>query len=265
MRGAIFWGIALIVLGGLFLLETLGLMPTGINVWSIFWPLALIAFGISALIGAFRPAAREAQALRLGLEGACSGWVKVSHGAGELMIDDRAGPDELVNGSFGGGVEHRLRRDGDEAGVELRPLGKVVTFGGPGGWRGYDWTVGLNPEIPYRLEVEAGANRSRLDLTNLKVNRLRLETGASATEIDLPARAGHTAAVIKAGAASVNVRIPPGVAARIHATGGLASINVDLNRFARASGSEYRSADYDTAENRVDLDIETGAGSVRVS
>ena len=75
--------------------------------------------------------------------------------------------------------------------------------------------------------------------------------------------AGHTRVHIGAGAASVAIRVPSGVAGRIRVKGGLAGIAVDKGRFPRM-GDVYQSTDYDTAPNKVDVDIETGVGSVDV-
>ena len=131
------------------------------------------------------------------------------------------------------------------------------------GIRNLNWTVGLNPEIPLRLELEVGASRNWLDLRKLQVKELRLSTGASATTIDFPEKAGQTTAWLKSGAAMVEVNIPSGVAARIRARGGMASIEVDTARFPRM-GDEYQSSDYAAAENRLDLDVETGVGVVKI-
>ena len=65
------------------------------------------------------------------------------------------------------------------------------------------------------LEFNTGAGEARLDLTDLRVTNLRLQTGASSTDVTMPANAGHTKAKIDAGAASITIRIPSGVAARI--------------------------------------------------
>ena len=59
------------------------------------------------------------------------------------------------------------------------------------------------------------------------------------------------------------MRVPSGVAARIRISSGLAGVSVDAERFPRV-GSEYISPDYETAENRLDLEINTGVGSVSV-
>ena len=67
------------------------------------------------------------------------------------------------------------------------------------------------------------------------------------------------------GAASVHVEIPDGVAAQIRVRGGLSTFNIDQTRFPLVSDGLYRSADYATAQNRVDLDIETGLTSIEIS
>ncbi len=261
---SIFWGIALVLLGGLLLLDNLGYLPANINVWSIFWPLVLIVLGIRGVMQAFRPrSSASEEPLRLPLEGARRATVRFHYGAGELRVDDRAGNDDLVNGTFGGGVEHNLRRGNEESILDLHMPSRNIPIVWPDGNRGWTWTVGLNPTIPLSLDFEVGASHNVLDLRNLLVSDLRLQTGASASEIEMPARAGHTRATIKSGAASVEIRIPQGVAARIHASGGLAGIEIDEMRFPRA-GSDYRSPDYETAENRLDLDVETGLGSVSI-
>ena len=59
-----------------------------------------------------------------------------------------------------------------------------------------------------------------LDLRDLKVTDLKLETGASATEVTLPASAGFTRVKVQAGAARVDMRVPGGVAARIKTSAG---------------------------------------------
>jgi predicted membrane protein len=132
---------------------------------------------------------------------------------------------------------------------------------GPG--RTLDWSVSLNETIPLSLDLQTGANEARIDLSSLQVTDLLLQTGASSTQVTLPTNASHTKAVIRSGAASVSVRVPSGVAARIKAQGGLADIRVDRSRFPRV-GSVYESENYASAENRVDIDIETGVGSVDV-
>jgi hypothetical protein len=263
-RNGLIWGIAIILLGGMLLLDNLGLLPRGINVWGIFWPLVLIGLGINALLRATNTTRAHEESLSLGLEDARQAKIKFAHGAGELRVDAGQVGGKLVEGSFVGGVEQHTGRTGDETWVELRvPSGMIPAAFPFDSGHGLDWSVHLTPDIPLRLEFEVGASKNTLNLRGLKVKELRLSTGASATEVTFPERAGTTAAWLKSGAASVEGIIPNGVAARIRARGGLASIEVDSMRFPR-TGDEYISPDYATAENRLDLDIETGVGAVTI-
>jgi predicted membrane protein len=79
----------------------------------------------------------------------------------------------------------------------------------------------------------------------------------------LPRAAGLTRVRAEAGAASLTFIVPAGVAARVHGTVALGSLNVDESRFPRF-GNDYESTDYGSAANRVDLDINGGVGSIRV-
>jgi len=265
-RSTWFWAVVLILVGLLLLLNNLDIL--NVNVWGLIWPLFLIGAGLSILWGLlFGWPSVEAEEAAIPLEGAAQARVHVKHGAGRLRVDAGAGPGELVAGTFGGGLEHRVRREGDSLNVEMRiSRGAFPDMFFPWTWgpgRTLDWTFGLNPKTPLALHFETGAGEAKLDLTNLQVTDMHLETGASSTNLTLPANAGHTQARVEAGAASVTVRVPSSVAARIQTEAGLASITVDRNRFPRESG-EYRSPDYDTASNKVDLRVEAGVGSIDV-
>ncbi len=258
-----FWATLLILGGGLLLLSNLGILT--INVWGLLWPMFLILAGAWFLLGArFGYPSAEVEEAAIPLEGAARARVRINHGAGRLHLDDSAGAGELVSGTFGGGLDYRTKQDGDTLDVKLKPA-QHHTFPffvvGPGS--GLNWTFGLSREIPLELEFETGAGETRLDLTNLQVTDFHLQTGASSTTVDMPAAAGHTRAHIESGAAAVTVRIPPGVAARIRTQSGLAAININQDRFPR-QGKVYQSPDYDTASNKLDLEIETGVSSVNV-
>lgn len=265
-KSTLFWGVILVLVGILLLLNSLGFLA--VNVWNLIWPLFLIALGLWMLWGVLvGPRSVEAEDVAIPLEGAGRARVRIHHGAGRLRVGAGAGPGELVTGTFSGGLDYRARRDGDVLDVEMRtPAGIFPHFvmpwnWGPGGM--LDWSFGLNSETPLSLDLETGASDTWLDLAGLRVTDLRLQTGASATDLTLPANAGHTRVEIGAGAASVTIRVPSGVAARIRVKAGLAEINVDTRRFPRL-GDVYQSANYDTAPNKVDVDVETGVGSVDV-
>ena len=65
------------------------------------------------------------------------------------------------------------------------------------------------------------------------------------------------------GVAGLDMRVPVNVAARIQHRGALTGLNVNSSRFQQ-SGNEYRSLDYDSAENKVDIHVQMGVGSVTI-
>lgn len=261
MRGnSIIWGAALVLLGALLLLSNLGLIT--LNIWGVFWPVAMILFGVWVLWGvAFRRDA-PAEHRTIPLEGAGHARVRLKHGAGRLNVSAGSEPGALASGEFGGGLDLRTRRDGELLEVEMQI---AQANWGPWNWSPgrLDWTVGFTRDAALSLYFETGAGEARLDLTELRVTDLSVHTGASSTDIYLPANAGLTQVTLESGAASTRLHVPAGVAARIRFDGGLSSLTVDPARFPR-SGEFYQSTDYETAANRVDMRLQAGAGAVEV-
>jgi hypothetical protein len=265
MRGSsVFWAVVLILVGFLFLLNNFGLLPNlGVSAWSLIWPIVLIALGVWFISRTFiRPAPAEMERASIPLDGAARAEIELEHGAGELWVTSGAGRDLLAEGSFGGGLRSKTTRRGDLLDVRMKMAVEPAAFfnWSPGS---YDWDVRLNPEVPLVLKCETGASKSMLDLRDLKVGELKLETGASATEVTLPAMAGYTRVKVQAGAARVDIRVPGGVAARVKASSALASVNVDETRFP-GFDNRYQSPDYETAANKVEIDVETGVGAVTI-
>jgi hypothetical protein len=262
-RSVIFCAVALIVTGVLLLLGTLGLIPVG---WGLIWPLLLIAAGAWLVWAVLtRPANFEVQEASIPLDDAGRAHLSIHHGAGRLIISSGAPAGRLVDGRFSGGLDYRADRAGDLLDVRMRIPDQGSRWANPWSWssNGLDWLMGLNSNVILDLELETGAGALEANLGGLRVEKLHLKTGASSSELVLPANAGYTRVELEGGAASVALRVPAGVAARIVSRGGASSINVDLNRFPRTRDG-YQSADYETAPNKVDIAANMGAASVDV-
>ncbi len=262
----IFWAILLVGLGFLFLANNLGLMS--LNVWNFIWPGFLILLGIWFLIGSTRDKSDLVmESGSIDLESAARASIVIKHGAGRLAVSGSADSGKLVSGSFASGLESRVTRDGDSMNVVMQPQTPPfpeVIF--PWNWmsgKGLEWDFSFAKDIPLSLVFEVGAVDAYLDLSQNQIKDLALKTGASSTELKLPSSAGMTYVKIESGAASVKIQIPDGVAARVESQSGLASIMVDQGRFPKQNGI-YQSAGYDTAENKVEIRIETGLGSVDI-
>ncbi len=79
----------------------------------------------------------------------------------------------------------------------------------------------------------------------------------------MPLSAGGIRASLKSDLSRVEVAIPPRTAARIKVLASLSSVTVDETRFPRR-GDYYVSPDFETAPNRLDLQVNSSLGSVVV-
>lgn len=284
-RGVPVLAIFLIIVGVVLLLQTLAVLPWGLwlTLWK-FWPVLLVSIGLALLAGRRAPVATSVlvAALMAGsvgwavaLQGVTSGTttsdishprerakrleVSIQFGAGTLVIEALPeGSASLVEGEFTGSrASESFTREGDVARLTLSQEGGV-TVG-----REVRWTLRFSRQVPLVLDVDSGASDIDLDLSALDVSEMNLDMGAASAEVVLPGGTEYTLARIKAGAASVTITVPEGVAARIEVDGALVSTDIDTSRFPRLDGM-YRSPDYDAAPRRVDLKIEAAASSVRV-
>lgn len=261
VRGRIFWGLVVLLVGILLLLDNLGYLP-GINIWGLIWPLFLIALGGWILWNYYSRGSRQVEHIAIPVEGAQQARIRFQHGAGRIDICAGTSQEALIEGDFGGGVDINNNQTGDELEIRLKMPGSIFPFDWSPG-QTLDWSVRLNREIQLVLSLETGASESHLDLSDLRVTELNLKSGASSTSVTLPSNAGLTKVDISSGAASLKVIVPQGVAARIRSSGGLSNVSVS-DRFPK-TGSLYQSPDYESATNKADMDIELGVGSVSIS
>jgi hypothetical protein len=128
-----------------------------------------------------------------------------------------------------------------------------------------DWDLSLNAQIPLALTIQTASGLANLDFSELRLTDLRIQTSNSFVTLSLPAHAGETKSRIEGSNSMFEIHIPPGVAAQIRSTNTSSGLEVDANRFViLEDGREYRSLDYETAANRVDIELEHAAGAVKI-
>jgi hypothetical protein len=240
---------------------------------------AAVVLGVTALAGlggACSPApdaARQTGSHTQASEGAQTAIVRLQFGAGNLSLAALETADgTLARMNFEGPAALRpeasysvrngvgdlgyTSRDADEVWQNFPVIGRARDHA--------DLRVQLARNVTLALDVEAGAADSTLDLTQLHVSRLDLETGASDTLVRLPQTAGSTVVVVRAGVAELDIEVPTGVAADIVITTGLGGRHIDTARFQSLGNGRYRSPEYATATNRVEMRLELGIGDLSV-
>jgi hypothetical protein len=232
------------------------------------------------------------------LDGTETAKVEINAGTGNLMIDGLVGGEQaqvLASGTL---------QYYEKGGVPTRSLDSMngqstLSVRGEGGRQGwlrlpwvacngeFDWQIHLNPTVPSDVTAHSGGGNVKLDLAGMAVRHLTVDTAGGNLDVVLPDNAsdlhvlantgggnvtvdvgkgirGTKAVEARSGAGNVAVRLPRGTPALIHAHSGMGNVVVDPG-FGRTDKETYRSPDYDTAQNKVEITAASGAGNVTIS
>lgn len=303
-RGGVVWPILLIFLGAVFLLQNTGYLPPNfwLNLWRL-WPVILVLVGIELLFANRIPwillAGVAAAVLLIGvvitnknvttpispqpeppysasteLGSATQAAVTVRFGAGQLNVSaiDPPVANQLATMYYQGppplAPTPRYTVSGGVGQLEYQASGhggpNVPWFDGRGDSARCD--MALSPSVPITsFTVQSGAADAHVDMTKLQISSIELSIGAANAWVRFPEAGGHTSAHIGGGASNITLDVPEGVAAQIQYHGGLSTVSVDQNRFPQIGDNVYRSSDWDTATNKLDLSIDTGVTSIQVN
>lgn len=288
------FGIILTIVGTVLLLNTFDVLRwvVWLDMWRL-WPLLLVLAGLKLLFRPFHPMLMLLISVAA-VGGAVGFAFAVSEG--ELFTADfttfnyeieRSGSESLdLDLNFGAGTlrvqpllpsDQRLLAveffdDEDDVDISAKSEGgtREVSInlshdGIPFISRGGDdrqWTVLINPAAVTNLNIDGGAGKFVLDLTDTSTVRFEVDIGAAQLDVLTPA-AGQVVGSIDAGAADVSVTVPSGVAARIDNESGVSSVDIDSDRFPK-SGGIHQSVGYADASNRLQLTIRAGVSSIVV-
>jgi Flp pilus assembly secretin CpaC len=284
--------VILIVLGGIFLLNNFGILPWGVwtSVWK-FWPVLLILIGLEFMLGhslSFKtllillvlvflipigfainpftnnPLATEKLEISEDLGSLTKAKIIVDMPATNLEIKSTSQSAKLIEGTVS------FSKAAKEPEIEKeKSFGQIVFSIKQGMGSGIpfvsslrnDIKLNLSPQIPIELQINAGASKQKLDITELRIDYLELNSQASDLEITF-GDSYSSRAKIKSGASSLEIKIPQGVEARIKIDSKVKSASID-ERFKEKDG-EYKSEGFDKAFTRLDIQIEAVAGSITI-
>lgn len=286
------WGIILLFLGVVFLLQTLNIIPWGIwgAIWR-FWPVLLIIGGLiillrplspgltillilillfgtlGAAIWRYAPPSAGGQSTRnysepLGnLEKA---QVRINTAAGTLVIGSLPaasanfveGLSKTRDGVADIRVDFQRQDSTGKLNLSTERVNQQLTAES-------NWEVNFSRKIPLTIEIDSAVGNLNLDFSDLQLTELLMDVDAGNYVVKMPASAGDTRAKIKANVANLQLTIPSGVALNLKADVNLSAFDIDQNRFPGA-GRYYASPDFDTAKNRIRLELDGNLGRVEI-
>jgi hypothetical protein len=288
--GVPIWGILLLFLGVIFLLQTLNVLPWGLwgTLWR-FWPALIIIIGLGILLRRYN--VWLVSLLVLAILGACLGIAIWQYGASpsiksyseplgnmeraQIEVDFTVGnitigslppsspnfveADSEVRGRDGS-MNVDFHQQDSEGSLYLSTERVNQPFWGGDGIR---WELNFTRNIPLTLNIKSAASNMELILSELKVTELQLDIDAGNCEVTVPSAAGTTDIKVEVDVANIELTIPDEVAAKIWADIDLSAFDVDESRFPK-QGDYYISDNFDTAQNRIYLEINCNVGRVQV-
>lgn len=298
--GRIRTGVILILIGVLFLLNTTGVLDIG--VWesiAVLWPLLLIAIGIEKIFMAtqtLKPlaflspliiVATVAYAVVASPGGGftfssdddssqqSSDWsvsgdpgvtamdVNMDFGGGRIKVRGGAETGKLLEGQFyhrGKRPEVTSEETGNTMQVTLKRRSSTIGIGQRDRER---WIVKLDETIPVNLSLDAGGAQVRLDLADIVLNKLDIETGAADVDLILGAKSPEVHCNVSCGAASIDMVIPAGAGLRVDRESAMSSFSTGDIELVE-SGKYKESPDFDKRNVRIFLTIDAGVSTLRI-
>jgi hypothetical protein len=292
-RSSLVGAFLLVALGLLFLYSN---FRPGLDPWPLlsrYWPVLLIFLGLGKVWDQFRPrdSSQGAKAWLSGGEiavillliiagiglslqtatgpvhdvqtidqqGAESVRVHLQMPAGEMKLS--GGAAKLMEADFNydkaeGKPQASYQVSGGRGELDLTQPGKKFHIGPTRN----DWNLRFADNVPMELTIQMGAGRSDLKLGDLSLTRLEINMGAGEVIADLTGDwKKDLEAEIHGGVGHAVVRLPQEVGVRVHATGGIGSINANgLKR----EGDEYVNDLYGKSPVTLRLDVSGGVGNI---
>lgn len=285
--------VILVLLGLAFLAQNLGIFQ--FNVWEAMWrlwPVWLIAAGLDMLVGRrsswgswvalglvvtivggsvwyfsnwASAGPGEVQRISESLHDAKRATIDIKAGVGEVRVGASSHNEMLVEGNIYRLPGERISSSatGSNGDVTYVLKSEGINFGPGVNVRAGDatWDLQLNNQVPIDLRLGTGVGKSVVDLERLNLTNLEVNFGVGESNIVLPAQ-GQFNVRVKSGIGKSVIEIPAGMEARIRATAGIG--NIDVNGDFQRDGSYYLSRNFDSAQNRVEIDVNGGIGELRI-
>ncbi len=286
------WGIILLFLGVVFLLQTLNIIPGGIwgSLWR-FWPVLLIIGGLIILLRPLSPGLVSLLILilLLGTLGAAiwryappspvgqstrnyseplgnleKAQVRINTAAGNLVIGSLPAAStnfvEAVSKTRDGVADIRVdfqrQNSTGKLNLSTERVNQQLTAES-------NWEVNFSRKIPLTIDIDSAVGNLNLDFSDLQLTELLMDVDAGNYVVKMPASAGDTSAKIKANVANLQLTIPSGVALNLKADVNLSAFDIDRDRFP-GDGRYYASPDFNTAKNRIRLELACTLGRVEI-
>ncbi len=295
-RSAIFWGIAFITSGILFLLRQFDLFTYEIGSLLDLWPVLLIIIGVSLL-----KIPEPYKKLMSGLAGfllallitglvskACNFDFSRSHHLRHICLEDNVTRKTLPYDSSAtkgmlvfkaGAGDFRIAGSSDDL-IEVMGYGDVgyieTTDSSQGANdifykannfnikdikdNGREALIALNGRVLWDMDISVGAANFEADLSEYYINNLSLSSTGADIDLRIGARSDSIHLFIDSRASGVKIRIPENSGCKVKCLEELSSL--ELGKRFNLYKDSYRSANFDTATSKIYIELSSAVSGI---
>lgn len=286
----LFWGLLLILVGGLMLASNFGLVDVKWgNIWRL-WPLIIISTGLSIM--SFKNLFWRILMIVFVVAtlGAIT-WVVIGDTSNlspihsqQMTVDKITNDIEQADISIKAGASALKINTADQKEIVKVKLDSNVTtlsktsslnnktqridfyMNNNSNWWVGDirnvWDVKLSQSLPVTLNVDAGASDTQIDTSNAKLKEMNIKAGASNLNIKLGKNENVSNVNIDSGASSVVLKIPSGVGVRLNLEGGLTSKY--LSDLTKTAENTFESSDFSKSKQQIYIVAKIGVSSFTI-
>lgn len=288
--GKIFWGLLLMLIGGLVLAGNFGFINVNwTNLWKL-WPLFIIAAGLSILSLRhiiWRIFLIILAILTLGIVA----WTLVSDFSysnltqnhessvqitsnnikrAEINIKAGAGSINITSASQSEVAKANLESNFTDLVEQSSVIGdrQIIDFsmGTKSNW----WTnhiknvldISLTRDLPLTLNVDAGATQTNIDMSQAQLTAMNLKIGASSLVIRLGDKQDVVAVNIESGVSSITIQVPIASGVQLKIDGGLSSNH--LADLTEVSEKIFESPDYIKSAKKINIVSKIGLSAFTI-
>ncbi len=126
-----------------------------------------------------------------------------------------------------------------------------------------NWLLAFSKQIPLNLQINAGAGQLDLNLEELKVDQLSVNSGAS--DLDIGLGNYNSYIYLNSGATRVDFYLPREVGVSIRINGVISKNNFIKSGLVEISEDHYRSNNFTEAANKVRIEIKASASKIELN
>ena len=294
--GQVFWGVFLLAIGLLLLLDNLNILCPDWEFIPKLWPVILILWGVAALVTTkqLKWVFTALIALLLALLAYWFFSFHWFHRTFEVMDDGRATTQTFMESFEPGTDQASLRVKTGAADIrfegttdQLLEARTRTSFGrynldkeqsgdethlelslndGKSRWRlgrlRNSVDLRLNPAPLWDLNFEVGAVSADLDASGLKTRSVRVDGGASSVRLRLGDRADRCDVEVRTGVSSVRIDVPAEAGCEIRVKAPLSAKS--FRDFEETRDHVYETENFDRASKKIYINFDVGVSSLKV-